>query len=63
MRTLSRVRWGSLKAAWVAGSFSGWLGRVFCRDSPTRFSSRPSDEGCIGLPKRCSEILARSSRV
>src|SRR5436190_20707958 len=52
-----------LKAAAAAGSFIGWLGLVFCRDKPRRFSSRPSDQGCIRLPKRCSQMPARSSSV
>ena len=50
-------------AAAAASSFIGWLGRVFCRDNPSRFNSRPSDQGCIRLPNRCSQMPARSSSV
>src|SRR4029453_8369844 len=55
-----------LKAACAAGSFSGWLGRAFCRESPSSRRMRPIDVTCRLLANpllaNAHQILAREGR-
>ena len=34
-----------LKASWAASSFSGWRGRAFCREKPSRLMATDMDHG------------------
>jgi len=52
-----------LKAACAAGSFSGWLGRPFCRESPNSRKIRPIEVTCRLLANRFLQIRTKSSRV